>query len=650
MTGPNDATTTLAVDLGKTGCRLLLTSAQGQRHGEGPGAVGLAAADGVEQVCRALRAAADDAGLTPGMRVDVLSIGLVGYHAASARREELAARLRQDWADLVVLAGDVTTTHAGAFGGGPGVVVAAGTGAVALAADAHGRTAVHDGWGFLLGDDGSGYAVGRAGLRAALAHREGRGGSAALAQAAQGRFGDLAGLPAVVHSADHPSRLIASFAPDVADLARGGDVEAMGIWQQAGVTLAATGRACRDALDPSLPVCLAGGLAAVGDLLTVPFADALGEGTVVTPAGDSLAGALMLGRAAWDGELPPALAGEDTVTVVRGAPRASVAASHSAVDGSHAAPEAAADVTSGIGRLGTEGVREDLLDLDQRPTEAVLRELWEAESTVAPALLRVAPDVAAAVDAIAARLRAGGRLFYLGAGTPGRLAFVDASELPPTYGTPADLVKALPAGGVEAMVLAREGAEDDADSGAAVIEREQVGPDDAVVGISASGRTPYVIAGLREAGARGALTVAVSNNPGAEASAGVDHAIEVPTGPEVISGSTRLKAGTAQKLLLGALSTAVMVRLGKTHGPFMVDMQASNVKLRDRAVRMVARVTGCGTDHAEQALEDAGWSTKVAIVMVLTDTSPEQARAALEQGDGSVRGALTTATSTEVSR
>ncbi|OLT16408.1 hypothetical protein BJF80_06920 [Serinicoccus sp. CUA-874] len=297
-------------------------------------------------------------------------------------------------------------------------------------------------------------------------------------------------------------------------------------------------------------------------------------------------------------------------------------------------------MTEVIGALATEGVREDLLDLDERDSAAVLTELWEAEATVAPALLRVVPTVAAAVDDIADRLRGGGRMFYLGAGTPGRLAFVDASELPPTYGTTPDLVRALPAGGVEAMVQAREGAEDDGPAGAEMVRGAGVGPGDVVVGISASGRTPYVLHGLAEASSRGALTVAVSGNTGARASVGVDHAIEVPTGPEVISGSTRLKAGTAQKMLLGALSTAVMVRLGKTHGPFMVDMQASNVKLRDRAVRMVQRVTGCEAGRATEALEAAGWSTKVAVVMVLGDHDADRARELLAQGGDSVRGAL----------
>ncbi|WP_281964316.1 N-acetylmuramic acid 6-phosphate etherase [Serinicoccus marinus] len=631
--------TLLAVDLGKTGARVRACGPDGAREGEGPGVVGLAAADGVRQVMAALRGALE--GLDVG-RVDVLAMGLVGYHAASARREALAEALLTEHADVVLLTGDVTTTYVGAIGDRPGVVVAAGTGAVALGADATGRTVVRDGWGFLLGDDGSGYAVGRAGLRAALEHRDGRGGSAALEHAARQRFGDLAGLPAAVHSAEHPSRLVASFATDVAREAEAGDEVAVGIWADAGAGLARTGLACRDALDPALPVCLAGGLAQVGPLLTEPFAAAVG-GEVLPAAGTSLDGAEALARQVWSGELSPVVA--EQVGVSRAADAVVGGGAAGSPSGSGRAGPLSGDddrAAKGevIGALETEGVREDLLDLDERDSAAVLTELWEAEATVAPALLRVVPTVAAAVDDIADRLRGGGRMFYLGAGTPGRLAFVDASELPPTYGTTPDLVRALPAGGVEAMVQAREGAEDDGPAGAEMVRGADVGPDDVVVGISASGRTPYVLHGLAEAAARGALTVAVSGNTGARASIGVDHAVEVPTGPEVISGSTRLKAGTAQKMLLGALSTAVMVRLGKTHGPFMVDMQASNVKLRDRAVRMVQRVTGCGADRAAEALELSGWSTKVAVVMVLGDVGADRARDLLAQSGDSVRGAL----------
>ncbi|MFX0537192.1 N-acetylmuramic acid 6-phosphate etherase [Ornithinimicrobium sp. Y1847] len=607
----------LAVDLGKTGCRLTLHAPEGVREGEGPGVVGLAGVDGVRQVESAVERAARDAGLGSDDRVDVVSIGLVGYHAAASLREELGRRLARRWAGIVVLASDVTTTHVGAFDGGPGVVMAAGTGAVALALDEDGRSAIRDGWGFLLGDDGSGYAVGRAGLRAALSQVEGRaGGSAALAEKAQARWGELVSVPAVVHGDEHPARVVASFARDVLAAAQEGDEIARQIWIDAGRALAETALAAREAVGAELPVSLAGGLAGAGEILTESFAAAVGSG-VQAAVGSSLDGARRLGELVLGDGIPTHL--RELLTVVE---------------------SAGAPAGSGLGRLATEGAREDLLDLDQRSTADVLRELWTAEATVPTALLTLVPEVAEVVDEVADRLAAGGRMFYVGAGTPGRLAYVDAGELPPTFGTDPELVQALTAGGTKALLRAAEGAEDDADAGERAVLDADVGAGDVVVGLTASGRTPFVISALQAAKARGALTVGMSGNAGAEVSGFADHAIEVVTGPEVISGSTRLMAGTAQKLFLNALSTATMIRLGKTYGPYMVDMRATNHKLRHRAIRMVTRVTGCSADEAERALEQADWSTKVAIVTLLRSVSPADARGLLEDNRGSVRAAL----------
>ena len=621
----------LAVDLGKTGCRLVHVADHADddavRTGRAPGVVGLAGVGGVAQVVDAVEAAARDAGLGESDRVQAIAVGLVGYHAAAHLRDELAHRLARRWGGLVVLASDVTTTHVGAFDGGPGAVLAAGTGAVALAVDAAGRTSVHDGWGFLLGDDGSGYAVGRAGLRAALLHAEGRGGSAQLAERARERFGELVSLPAVVHGTEHSSSLIASFAKDVAAAAAAGDGCSQQIWREAGQALAATAVACRDSVDGTLPICLAGGLADVGDMLTQPFTDAVG-GDVRTPAGSSLDGALRLARMATTGGVPEHLA--DLVLTLE--PQRETGGGSEV-----GAP--------GLSALLTESARPDLADLDRWRTEDILRELWHAEAQVPAALDRVAPAVAVAVDEVAARLRAGGRMFYVGAGTPGRLAFVDASELPPTFGTDPDLVQALTAGGPDAVLQAREGAEDDGDAGARAVVDAEVGERDVVVGLTASGRTPFVVDALTEARRRGALTISMAGNERAEVSEVSEHAIEVLTGPEVISGSTRLKAGTAQKLFLNGLSTATMIRLGKTFGPYMVDMLATNHKLRERAVRMVTQVTGAERHVAEEALGQAQWSTRTAIVMVLRDEDAESARARLAAVGGSVRDALEETTS-----
>lgn len=292
-----------------------------------------------------------------------------------------------------------------------------------------------------------------------------------------------------------------------------------------------------------------------------------------------------------------------------------------------------------LGELATEGRRPELSDLDLRPTRELVRLLLDEQKVVDAALEAAADSLEHAVDAVAERMRRGGRLLYLGAGTPGRLAALDAAECPPTFGLEPDRVMALIAGGNDALAGAREGAEDNGADALAALEEVGAGPDDAVVGISASGRTPYVLDGLRAARERGCLTVAMANNAGALISGVADLSIEVATGPEVIAGSTRLKAGTAQKIVLSALSTLVMVRLGRTFGDLMVDMRAGNVKLRDRAHRIVVEATGASVEAAAAALEAADGETKVAVVALLADVPVDEARRRLV-GGASVREAL----------
>jgi N-acetylmuramic acid 6-phosphate etherase len=246
----------------------------------------------------------------------------------------------------------------------------------------------------------------------------------------------------------------------------------------------------------------------------------------------------------------------------------------------------------------------------------------EEDAAVPHAVAAARDEIAAAVDAIAERLRRGGRLIYVGAGTAGRLGVLDASECGPTFNT--DCVFAIIAGGAGAVSEATESAEDDYDAGAMDLPR--LAADDAVVGISASGRTPYVLGAIARATAAGALTVGLACNTGSELSAAVTHPIEVVVGPEFIAGSTRLKAGTAQKLVLNMLSTLTMVRLGHTYGNLMVDVRVTNAKLRDRATRIVEQVSGARREEAARTLAAAGDEAKVAIVMLRTGASAEQAR------------------------
>lgn len=240
----------------------------------------------------------------------------------------------------------------------------------------------------------------------------------------------------------------------------------------------------------------------------------------------------------------------------------------------------------------------------------------------------------------AASFRAGGRLLYVGAGTSGRLGVLDAAECPPTFGVSPTLVQGLIAGGNDAMFRAVEGAEDDPDLGAAAIIEADVSERDTVVGISASGQAPFVLGALRQAVKRGAATVALTNNRPSEMEKVAALTIAPVVGPEILAGSTRLKSGTAQKMVLNMISTGAMIEIGKTYGNLMVDVQATNRKLQARAIRIVRQVTGASPERAEAALTQAGGSAKVAIVTLQTGVTPDEARQRLAHAGGFLRRAL----------
>ncbi len=293
-----------------------------------------------------------------------------------------------------------------------------------------------------------------------------------------------------------------------------------------------------------------------------------------------------------------------------------------------------------LGELDTEGVNDAHGEFDLLATEAQLAAMQEESAQAVAAVTDAAPQVAAAIDAIVPRLRAGGRLVYLGAGTAGRMGVLDASEIPPTFGTDPALVVGIIAGGEVALRSAVEDAEDDAARGAADLDAIGLTAADAVVGISASGRTPYVVGALEHARRLGALTVGLSCNAGSTIGHVADLAIETVVGPEIVAGSTRLKGGTAQKLVLNAISTIAMVRLGKVHGNLMVDVQATNAKLRARAERIVMLATGTDAAAASAALESVGGSVKAAILVTITGVTPDDAIARLSSHDGVLRDAL----------
>lgn len=290
--------------------------------------------------------------------------------------------------------------------------------------------------------------------------------------------------------------------------------------------------------------------------------------------------------------------------------------------------------------LSTESHREGAEDLDRRSV-CELVELMNAEDrTVPEAVGEAREQISVAVEAIVARMRRGGRLIYAGAGTSGRLGLLDAAECGPTFGVYPGQVVGLLSGGPGAALDPAENAEDDSEGGASGVDRIGVTKDDVVVGVSASGRTPYVMGAARRARERGALTVGVACNRPSELGREVDHAIEVATGPEVISGSTRLKAGTAQKLVLNTISTVTMIQLGKVFGDLMVDVRPTNEKLRRRASRIVARAARVPRSEAEQAFQESGGEVKTAIVALLAEVEPDEARKRLERAGGNIRDSL----------
>ncbi|MFB7053870.1 N-acetylmuramic acid 6-phosphate etherase [Streptomyces vinaceus] len=303
-------------------------------------------------------------------------------------------------------------------------------------------------------------------------------------------------------------------------------------------------------------------------------------------------------------------------------------------DGSYAVLRAQLDT------LTTEAFRPELAEIDRLSTLDIARTMNAEDAGVPAAVAAQLPRIAAAIDAIAPRMSRGGRLVYAGAGTAGRMGVLDASECPPTFNTDPAQVVGLIAGGPGAMVRSVEGAEDSKELAAEDLAALDVGADDTVIGVSASGRTPYAIGAVEYARTRGALTVGLSCNAGSALAAAAEHGIEVVTGPELLTGSTRLKAGTAQKLVLNLISTITMIRLGKTYGNLMVDLRASNEKLRARSRRIVALATGAPDEEIEAALDATGGEVKQAVLVLLGGVDGPAAAELLTAAHGHLREAL----------
>jgi N-acetylmuramic acid 6-phosphate etherase len=293
-----------------------------------------------------------------------------------------------------------------------------------------------------------------------------------------------------------------------------------------------------------------------------------------------------------------------------------------------------------LSTLSTEQVSSINTDLDLMSVGQLVAAMSADGATVNEVIAAAEPSIAVAIEGIVGRMRRGGRLIYVGAGTAGRMGVLDASEIPPTFGTDPELVIGVIAGGPDAIRAAQENAEDDAPAGAASLADVAVTTDDAVVGISASGRTPFVLGAVEHAKSVGAFTVGFACNADSALGRTADVAIETVVGPEFVTGSTRLKAGTAQKLVLNMISTIVMVRLGKVHGNLMVDLKATNEKLRARSERTVMLATGVDAETAARALAEADGWVKAAIMITMTGRDAASAKASLSRHGGVLRTAL----------
>ncbi|MFZ7946317.1 N-acetylmuramic acid 6-phosphate etherase [Neobacillus sp. 19] len=290
--------------------------------------------------------------------------------------------------------------------------------------------------------------------------------------------------------------------------------------------------------------------------------------------------------------------------------------------------------------LTTESRNEHSMQIDTATPSDILRIMNEQDQMVALAVKEVLPDIEAAVQFVFTSFQNGGRLIYLGAGTSGRLGVLDAVECPPTFSTDPEMVQGLMAGGEGAFIKAVEGAEDNPELGISDLKALELTKNDTVIGIAASGRTPYVIGALRYARSIGAKTVALSCNKNAAISKEADQAIEVIVGPEVLTGSTRLKSGTAHKMILNMISTSSMILLGKAYDNLMVDVRVSNQKLKERAIGIIRKVTEVSYENALETLENADLQVKTAIVMIKTNTSKQEAERLLTEANGYVKKAI----------
>jgi len=539
---------------------------------------------------------------------DAVGIGMAGARAASDLRRirEAAGKV---WGSIPCQATDDLETALSATEEPRGeeqsvrVLVLSGTGSCCFGRNARGRTAKVGGWGHILGDGGSGYDIGTSALRGVVAQRDESGKWPKLGTRMLRRLRIAEPDELIAWAQGAPKAEVAALAEEVFGAAAKGDKTARMILASAGGSLAKEAITCAEKLarrGTKVEFILTGGTL----LKQSKFAAELGvrlrklwPGAVVTPLRREGAwGALAMARRVLYARQK---AGTQTEAVKISSAVPS--------QGEREAPEFDWAMLP-----PTEQRNPRSANLDRMPVTEAIELMASEDAKIPPAILRCREEIAKAVGLVARAFKRGGRLFYVGAGTSGRLGVLDASECPPTFRTPPELVQGIMAGGTPALVRSVEGAEDDAAAGAGAIKSRRVGARDVVVGISASGRTPFVWGALDEASRRGAKTVLLCFNPFRRLAGHRPPSLVIApqVGPEVLTGSTRLKAGTATKMILNMLTTLAMARTGRVAGNLMVDLNPSNVKLRDRAVRIVRELTGVDETAARGALERSGWAVQ----------------------------------------
>ena len=620
----------LGVDGGATKTTAVVLDEEAGERGRGQGGPSNIHVVGRQAAKAALAEAIGGALQAAGLTAE--GIAAVGLGMAGIGRPTDRAAIEQMVREIgpfprLVVAHDAETALVGGVGRRHGLVVIAGTGSIAYGVNARGEARRAGGWGYRLGDEGSGYWIGREALRALIRASDGRGPATQLEKWLLAHLG-LASpeeLIPLVYDGGLSTPDMAALTPLVVQTAAEGDAIARAILRQAGRELAQVAAAVIRGLgmeEESFEAVLTGGVLQSSEIVRQTLVQLLRamapNAQPIAPRRDAAVGAALLALSPGPGS--------------RGAEE------QRREDVLSPAPQLLR--SSAQERSLTEARNPATMDIDSLPTAEIVALINAEEAGVAQAVQQELPAIVQAVERIVERLRRGGRLLYCGAGTSGRLGVLDAAEMVPTFGTEPEMVQAFIAGGQKAITEAIEGAEDDHQAGAEAMHQAGVREADVVVGIAASGRTPWVLGALAEARRRGALTIGLACTRHSLLEELAEVTIAPLVGPEVIAGSTRLKAGTAQKMVLNMLSTATMIRLSKVYGNLMVDVRPTSDKLRERARRILQEAAGVGPEAAEQALEVAGYQVKVALVMLLAGVGAEEARRRLGQAAGDVRRAL----------